>query len=115
MRELFRRSRTLRRMVRWYRSKRLADPGWTRVLARDPLAWEKALERARGGPRVLLATSLGGYWAGTTLESLLAVALTLRGSEVEVLLCDGVLPACQLCEARAFRSLDRFARTGPQE
>lgn len=103
-------------MVRWYRSRTSADPGWGRVLAAPgaAAAWREALERARGGPRVLVATSLGGFWAGTTLESLLAVALTLRGARVQVLLCDGVLPACQLCEARAFSSLERFARRGPR-
>ncbi len=101
-------------MVRWYRSKRAANPGWEAILRRDAAAWGAALERARGGPKVLLATSLGAYWAGTTLESLLAVALTLRGVDVRVLLCDGLLPACQLCEARAFSSIERFADRGPQ-
>ena len=101
-------------MVKWYRSKTSADPGWRKVIRRDAAEWASALEAARGGPRVLLATSIGGYWAGTTLESLLAVSLTLRGANVEILLCDGVLPACQACEARAFSSLERFARLGPQ-
>jgi hypothetical protein len=53
-------------------------------------------EAARLGPRVLIATSLGGHEFATTVESALAVALTLRGANVDVLLCDGVLPACQL-------------------
>ncbi len=114
MREVLRKSRALRRAVKWYRSKTVADPGWRKVLQRDAQEWQSALEKARNGPKVLLATSLGGYWAGTTLESLLALSLTLRGANVEVLLCDGVLPACQACEARAYRSLERFARRGPQ-
>jgi hypothetical protein len=100
--------------VKWYRSKTAADPGWRAILEREAVEWRAALERARGGPRVLLATSIGGYWAGTTLESLLAVALTLRGADVRVLLCDGVLPACQACEARSFASIERFVRSGPQ-
>ncbi|MBI3493196.1 MAG: capsule biosynthesis protein [Acidobacteria bacterium] len=33
----------------------------------------------------------------TTLDSVLAVALTLRGARVDVLLCDELLPACQSC------------------
>ncbi|MBI3402936.1 MAG: capsule biosynthesis protein [Acidobacteria bacterium] len=33
----------------------------------------------------------------TTLDSVLAVALTLRGARVDVLLCNEVLPACQSC------------------
>ncbi|CAN5858958.1 hypothetical protein BH18ACI4_BH18ACI4_02370 [soil metagenome] len=49
-----------------------------------------------GGPRVLIATSLGGYPIGASIESALAVALTLRGARVHVLLCDALLPACQM-------------------
>jgi hypothetical protein len=113
LREILRRSRTLRRLVRWYRARTIADPRWGRLLEREGPAWRAALAGARG-PHVLLATSLGGYWAGTTLDSLLAVALTLRGARVRVLLCDGVLPACQACETRAFLSTEAFAREGPQ-
>lgn len=63
---------------------------------------------------MLLATSLGGYWSGTTLDSVLSVALTLRGAAVETLLCDAALPACQLCEARHHPGAERFARVGPR-
>jgi hypothetical protein len=115
LREALRRSRTLRRVVRWCRARTLADPHWEEVLGADAAAFRAAIARARGGPRVLLATSIGGYWAGTSLESLLAVALTLRGAEVEVLLCDGILPACQACEARGFGKMSRFASEGPQK
>ncbi|OGT05348.1 MAG: hypothetical protein A3F73_10555 [Gallionellales bacterium RIFCSPLOWO2_12_FULL_59_22] len=47
------------------------------------------------------------------MESLLGVALTLRGAEVRFLLCDGVLPACQECEY-LWLSEKTFAREGPQ-
>ncbi len=50
---------------------------------------------------MLIATSMGGYPHGSLLESALAVALTLRGAQVDVLLCDGVLPCCQLTEFSA--------------
>ena len=43
---------------------------------------------------MLIATSVGGLSAATILESLLGVALTLRGARPHFLLCDGVLPAC---------------------
>jgi hypothetical protein len=113
LREFLRRSRALRRALRWYRARTVADPGWGRTIAADPAVWRTALERASDGPEVLIATSLGGYWAGVMLESLLAVALTLRGARVRILLCDGVLPACQLCDGRDFR-FPRFAASGPQ-
>ena len=52
--------------------------------------------------RVLIATSTGSHWAMSSFESVLAAALRLRGALVEVLLCDGVLPACQECDVRLF-------------
>nr|MBN1230008.1 capsule biosynthesis protein [Anaerolineae bacterium] len=45
-----------------------------------------------------MATSLGAFQQGTVLESILAAALTIRGAKVDLLLCDGFLPACQLTE-----------------
>lgn len=114
LREELRKSRTLRRLVRWCRSRGASDPGWSRILGPEEAAWRCAREEA-AGPRVLVATMLGGYWAGTTLESLLSVALTMRGARVEVLLCDGALPACQACEVRNVSAIERFARSGPRE
>jgi hypothetical protein len=43
---------------------------------------------------VLIATSAGGFVAGALVESALAVALTLRGAQVHILLCDELLPGC---------------------
>ncbi|MCR6629426.1 MAG: capsule biosynthesis protein [Magnetospirillum sp.] len=40
--------------------------------------------------------------------------LTLRGAEVSIGLCDGVLPACQMCEFDLFPDRARFVRRGPQ-
>ncbi len=45
-----------------------------------------------------MATSMGGYTDASYLESAVAVALTLRGAEVDILLCDEALPACQITE-----------------
>jgi Capsule polysaccharide biosynthesis protein len=49
--------------------------------------------------RVLIATSLGGYDHAQALDATLATALGLRGSDVRVLLCDAVLPACQMSKS----------------
>ncbi len=46
--------------------------------------------------RVCLATSTGGYDHARTLDTVLAQALDVRGAEVEMLLCDAALPACQM-------------------
>ena len=73
-------------------------------------AWADA-KSAATGPRVLIATDLGGYQQGTVLESLLAVALTLRGARPEILLCDADLPACQLTKYAKI-SPRKLVRTG---
>jgi len=70
---------------------------WDGILDSD---WEQKKHTvnnpAKTGTRVLLATSMGAFQAGTLLESILAVALTLRGAKVDVLLDDAYLPACQI-------------------
>jgi Capsule polysaccharide biosynthesis protein len=62
--------------------------------------WAGALVRSAGSsmPKrsVLFATSTGAYNHATTCDSALAQALGLRGATVDVLLCDGVIPACQM-------------------
>ncbi|MFN0060782.1 MAG: capsule biosynthesis protein [Planctomycetota bacterium] len=111
--EFIRKSRTLRRLVRGYRSRTSAYPRWSKLLGVD--GGELRLRTATRAPRrVLIATTLGGYWAGVTLESALALALRMRGAAPEVLLCDGALAACQLCEIRAFENAADFSAHGPQ-
>lgn len=72
-------------------------------------------EAARHGPTILIATSTGGHRALTSVESLLAVALTLRGADVHFLLCDGVLPACMQATIGQFRDQSEFVRHGPAQ
>ena len=86
-------------------------PDWS-ALAASP-AWSAAKSAAAGGPNVLLATSVGGFAVATQLESTLAVALTLRGARVHVLLCDHFLPACVQAIVRQFPVQREFARHGP--
>ena len=69
-------------------------PDWGGWIERDSELWKSARERADRGQTVLLATSMGGFAPATTIESLLGVALTLRGARVRFLLCDKLLPAC---------------------
>ena len=57
--------------------------------------WEEAKRRAEAGPRVLLATSMGGFSHGAITDKALAIALTLRGAKVDIFLCDGA-PGCHL-------------------
>ncbi len=115
IKELAKKSRTLRCLVRQYRLKR-HQPSWEHLLKKDKDLWSNALKNAAlKGEKVLIPTSIGAYLAGTTLESLLAVALTLRGSEVHILLCDEVLPACFDCWIGWYSDQGRFAKHGPKK
>jgi hypothetical protein len=69
-------------------------PDWEALLATSGTLWADARARATTGPRVLIATNVSGHSPATVAESLLAVALTLRGAQVETLVCDQVMPAC---------------------
>jgi hypothetical protein len=67
-----------------------------------------------GAKRVLIATSTGGHLAASSLDSALAVALSLREAEVDVLLCDAALPVCMLCESHIFPDQDWLLARGPE-
>ncbi len=89
--------------------------GWARTLRREAREWEEAKAATRNGPKVLIATSVGEFSPGLVLEGLLAVALTLRGANVHLLLCDRLLPACQACVFTLFGSGGEFAEQGPSQ
>lgn len=84
-------------------------PQWRTLLARDPGAWMTARAAAAAGPRVLVPTMLGGLAHAGVVETTLAVALTLRGAQVEFVLCDGALGACQLAVHGVTVSAGRLA------
>lgn len=50
-----------------------------------------------------------------TLESLLGVALSVRGAAVDFLLCDGALPACMMCEINWYSDVAAFSEHGPTD
>jgi hypothetical protein len=87
-------------------------PDWRTILGSDMDRFTKAREAARGGQKVLLATSVGGMkWVGV-VDGLLAAALTLRGADVHALLCDGVLPACEMLTYENTPDIEGFAQNG---
>lgn len=88
-------------------------PNWRKVLREHAGLWTAAQREAGEGPQILIATSTGGYAAGTAVESMLAVALTLRGARPHVLLCDELLPACMRAEIRQFPRPAEFGAHGP--
>ena len=86
--------------------------------ARSP--WERVsgLDRDTGamhGKRVLLATGVGGHPVAPVLDGLVGSALWLRGANVSFLLCDEVLPACEMCQLVDFSRPENFVEQGPQK
>src|SRR5690349_7627166 len=107
---LWRASRLARR---WYHARYDAYPDWPQILTTNRALWDSAKAAATGGPRVLMATAIGSYAHGVTLESALAAALTFRGAEVHALLCDASMTACAECEASLYPDVAQFAAHGP--
>ena len=89
-------------------------PDWPGLLSDEWDQWMTAVDKAKGGPRVLIATGVGGHIPVAILDSLLSVALTLRGAKVHVLLCDGALPACEHLTIHDTK-VSQFARHGVTE
>lgn len=106
------------RPLRMARLRRIArhggHPDWRRLIGDDWAEWEAARDSA-AGPRVLVATGIGGHLGLAGLDSLLGVALSLRGARADYLLCDEALPACQMAEAGWYPDFGRFVRKGPSE
>ncbi|MDB2338300.1 hypothetical protein N9V66_06390, partial [Amylibacter sp.] len=98
---------TLRNFARIFRTKIFGDLSWSRFA--DNIQEEKKSIIKR--PNILVATSFGGEVAITAVESLLSAALTVRGANVHVLLCDGIA-ACQLCDITRFSSTKNFVENG---
>ena len=85
------------RLLRLLRPYSAARPVWRKIV--DLRSFVSPKKKA---VRILVASSTGSHWAMSGFESVLAVALRLRGASVEALLCDGILPACQECDVRLF-------------
>jgi len=62
-----------------------------------------------GGPRVLIANSVPAFRNSLLLDSSLAAALTLRGAQVDTLMCDRVLDACFNCKFTRMTTSQNFA------
>lgn len=104
-----RRNKVLRNLVRRYRAGRwLTD--WRRAAGRELVNAPPAPSTRR---KVLLGTNIGGYLHGSIVEAALAAALSTRGHEVQMLLCDAVLPACMECTYVQLTP-DEMSLGGPQ-
>jgi hypothetical protein len=95
------------------RQSKAYEPDWGRVVADSGTRWAEALATTTSGTRVLLATSTGAHPSAPLMDTLLAASLTMRGARASFLLCDGVLPACQMVEIGLQRP-SSFTAGGPQ-
>ncbi|HEY9784850.1 MAG TPA: hypothetical protein V6D17_05565 [Candidatus Obscuribacterales bacterium] len=87
-------------------------PDWELLIKQNP----ELFRNHEGGapPRVLIATAIGGHPVVTAIESLIAMALAVRGADVRVLLCDGTLPACLQATVGDWQdNPHEFAESGP--
>ena len=110
LKQSFKRLHAVKRLTGWSRARKTRALGlWWQAL----LNLDETTQVCTGeSQRVLLATSLGAYQPARRLDSLLAMALKLRGAEPHVFLCDSFLPACQLVDAYFYPNQDKFLRHG---
>ncbi len=107
--------RQLKLFMKWHIARTTGHPDWLKILDIDRTMWKPALGASKQGPKILIGTSIGQYFAGTNLESVLAAALTIRGADVHVLLCDSFLPACLACDFTWYPNPEKFAKHGPRK
>lgn len=95
------------------RARGIGHNHWT--LSADDAERLAAARQTEDGPRILIATSTGLHFGASRMDQVLAVALTMRGAKVDVLLCDEALPACMIGDHRWFPRAGRYAETGPKQ
>lgn len=89
-------------------------PDWRNIISHDG-HWKTLSNSSKLGDKVLIATSSGSHLAAMQMESTLAAALTVRKANIHALLCDELLPGCQMCEPRLFPDIKRFVDYGPKK
>ncbi|MDZ4230183.1 MAG: hypothetical protein U1B77_00005, partial [Dehalococcoidales bacterium] len=116
LKQYARHSLALKRLYLWYliRSQDCL-PDWDKILSADRELWDTALRAAKNGPNVLVATNTGGLMPMSTVESMLTAALTLRGANVHVMLCDEALPGCLMCHGGLYPNRKQFVKYGPSK
>lgn len=107
-------NRNTRLLWRGILARTVGYPDWRPLIDANRAQWQAKVVASKDGPKVLVATSTGFHFAASTVESLLGVALTLRGANIHFLLCDSALPACFACDSTYYPNTGKFVRKGPQ-
>ena len=101
----------LRRYLKLFKRKKWAQGGayfdWA------PL-YDNKLNYKTKNKKVLIASSTGGLFNVVSLEGAIGAALNVRDINIEILLCDEVLPACQECQISWYPKVEQFIHNGPQ-
>jgi hypothetical protein len=79
----------------------LSDP-IVYAVQKNPGTWSDWKQKATG-KKILIATSMSGYIHGSSMDRLLALALTEKGHQVAFLLCDSDLEACQIIKFSSYK------------
>ncbi|HEY0714805.1 MAG TPA: capsule biosynthesis protein [Polyangia bacterium] len=104
----------MKRLLRTIVPPKVPQVDWKATLGKDFEEWRRIqASLPANAPKVLLAPAVGTPGI-VTLDSLLAVALTLRGARVHVLLCDEILPACINSLLDRIKDQKEFLDHGPQ-
>ena len=84
---------------------------WKHRLSRVPTATAQAKHKKK----YLIASNIGGNMNLMALDLVLARALTARGHDVKITLCNKALSACLSCELNKFKSIEEFTDFGPSK
>ena len=82
------------------------------ALPNIPIAEKSFIKKNKEIKNILVATSTGSNWTMSGFERVITEALTLRKTNVHVLLCDEILPACSECNSNFF-SDNKIKINGP--
>ena len=87
---------------------------WKKILKGEDREFYLNKKNKKDKKKILIATSTGGHLACAHFDSVLAFALTLEDWDVEILLCDKSLSACQQSTTHLIKE-EEFIEDGPKK
>jgi len=90
------------------------SPDWDKILSSKIKIYEDLKLKAKRGEKILICTSTGGHIFSSYFEALLALALTRYGANVEIMLCDKALKACQLTTTQSVDE-EKYLKNGQKK
>lgn len=86
---------------------------WKKIIPHKTNLYKEIQKKSKNGKKILIATGTGGFLTCSHFDSVLGVALNRYGANVEFLLCDEALPACQQAVSARVDE-DNFSNKGPK-